>query len=187
MTHCTITITAILFPCNCFYFTSFVSQLNLFFYRNPNAILNRLSLFYFLFSAFNESGHFDESYRVLDRLLVNSINENRFHDASYYSWLMANYFGQLGNSSESLKVTDQVEQALTLDQHAKVYYAYHLIYKYVVCPLHYLLFFLFDSIIFDWKIFWFRRNRSHRCMPMSYSMRHCICFILSTTICQKAC
>lgn len=71
--------------------------------------------------AFQESGKFDESRQVLERLLNNSITANRFNDASYYCWLLANH-GTNNDDDDKKKERD-----------AEIYHAYQYIFKYIVC------------------------------------------------------
>lgn len=108
-----------------------------------------LLLFYYL--AFYEAGETNESYNVLNQLLLNSINENRFNDGAYYSWLLANYFSHLaghnsvnGDKIDSTLISadddndddesgeDNGDKAERLYKQADIYYAYYPVYKYIV-------------------------------------------------------
>lgn len=92
--------------------------------------------------AFFEAGQRNESLNVLNQLLLNSINENRFNDASFYSWLLANYFAQL---TEALPIDaanrmnesghSGADKAAALYKQSDIYYAYHPIYKYIVSTI----------------------------------------------------
>ncbi|OTF79443.1 Tetratricopeptide repeat containing protein [Euroglyphus maynei] len=89
--------------------------------------------------AFHESGKFDESRNVLDRLLKNSIISNRFNDASYYSWLLANHCNQIDNEINNNDGDEQRRKKMDendwqkLERNAEIYHAYQYIYKYIVC------------------------------------------------------
>lgn len=69
-------------------------------------------------------------------MLLNSINECRFNDASYYSWLMANYFAQM-SSKHGLEGKEREQyraKTKKLLHEADIYYAYNQIYNYIVRP-----------------------------------------------------
>lgn len=98
--------------------------------------------------AFYESGKYQESKQVLERLLKNSIIENRFNDASYYSWLLANHCNQIyndqqnddeqqnnndNNNSNNNKRKIEMNDWQKLHEQAEIYHAYQYIYKYIVC------------------------------------------------------
>lgn len=83
-----------------------------------------------LAAAFYQAGRMDESYQVLNRLLSNSIKENRYSDAGYYSWLLAIYSEQMPDDLANDTGNNGQQQ---LYQKADIYYAYSQIYKYIVC------------------------------------------------------
>ena len=96
-------------------------------------------------TAFYEAGQMEESYKVLNQLLLNSTNENRFNDAAYYSWLLANHFSHMcsvvvstnkdGDDEDAKSGAEREqyrEKAERLYVQADIYYAYHPIYKYIV-------------------------------------------------------
>uniref|UniRef100_A0A146KPJ0 Intraflagellar transport protein 122 homolog n=3 Tax=Lygus hesperus TaxID=30085 RepID=A0A146KPJ0_LYGHE len=81
--------------------------------------------------AYHKAGHPEEAFRVIRQLTENAITENRFNDASYYYWLLANQALQMvatGSSSELL------ENYYLYERYATIYYAYHSIERYSEDP-----------------------------------------------------
>lgn len=108
-----------------------------------------------LYTAFLEAGQRNESYNVLNQLLSNSVNENRFNDAAYYSWLLANYFNQLSADEEKTVAVNGTEghknlrsKADSLYRQADIYYTYYPIFKYIVSIFYHYLCPLFKTNMF---------------------------------------
>lgn len=88
--------------------------------------------------AFYKSGHLEKSFQVLNRLLSNSIIENRFNDASYYSWLLANHHDQtvLQNILNTGDRSSDLANSERLNENAELYFVYQNIFKYIVNELY---------------------------------------------------
>ncbi|KAF7490105.1 Intraflagellar transport protein -like protein [Sarcoptes scabiei] len=86
--------------------------------------------------AFYKSGHLEKSFQVLNRLLSNSIIENRFNDASYYSWLLANHHDQtvLQNILNTGDRSSDLANSERLNENAELYFVYQNIFKYIEEP-----------------------------------------------------
>ncbi|XP_075587380.1 intraflagellar transport protein Oseg1 [Dermatophagoides farinae] len=116
--------------------------------------------------AFYESGKYQESKQVLERLLKNSIIENRFNDASYYSWLLANHCNQIyndqqnddeqqnnnNNNSNNNKRKIEMNDWQKLHEQAEIYHAYQYIYKYIEEPFTS----VYAEILFNSALFLFQ-------------------------------
>ncbi|XP_054168644.1 intraflagellar transport protein 122 homolog [Oppia nitens] len=84
--------------------------------------------------AFHKAGKQTEASHVLQQLMNNAINENRFNDASYYCWILANQYLDLANESPNHEMNQFIDKYYDLSNKADIYYAYHNIYRYVEEP-----------------------------------------------------
>ncbi|BES91638.1 Intraflagellar transport 122 homolog (Chlamydomonas) [Nesidiocoris tenuis] len=80
--------------------------------------------------AYHKAGHPEEAFRVIRQLTENAITENRFNDASYYYWLLANQALQMANNNHP----ELVEKYHQYESYATIYYAYHSIERYSEDP-----------------------------------------------------
>lgn len=78
------------------------------------------------------AGQPEESIMVLTTLANNAVCEKRFRDASYFYWLLSQITLDLQKSAEEVKA-----QFMTYYDKADIYYAYHEVYKYLVCCPHF--------------------------------------------------
>jgi hypothetical protein len=117
----------------------------------------------FIFSAYYEAGRPELSFKVVEQLTSNAVQEGRFQDAGYYYWLLAMqslqrakylYFTIIQinevfnvwffvNSpifvfSEEQKY-DMVSKYYEYDKYSCIYYAYHTIQRYLVSWVEFLL------------------------------------------------
>ncbi|XP_065829391.1 intraflagellar transport protein 122 homolog [Oscarella lobularis] len=84
--------------------------------------------------AFHRAGRSDEAGKVLEQLLENALNENRFTDASYYYWLLAK---QSLDDTISDEKTSEESRIAKFDEYyvkAEMYYMYQAIQKYTDEP-----------------------------------------------------
>lgn len=82
--------------------------------------------------AFHKAGKISEAIKVLNQLTNNAINEHRFNDASYYSWILSMQCLDLARESNASKVEKYLVKFKDLQIKADVYYAYHFIHRYIV-------------------------------------------------------
>ncbi|CAG2107867.1 unnamed protein product [Medioppia subpectinata] len=83
--------------------------------------------------AFHRAGKVTEASLVLQQLMNNAINENRFNDASYYCWILANQSLDLAKEStpETQQSVNFINRYHDLSKTANIYYAYHNIHRYI--------------------------------------------------------
>lgn len=74
------------------------------------------------------AGQPEESILVLTTLAKNAVSEKRFRDASYFFWLLSQITLDIQKSTEEIKA-----EFMAYYDKADVYYAYHEVYKYLVC------------------------------------------------------
>nr|XP_027195836.1 intraflagellar transport protein 122 homolog [Dermatophagoides pteronyssinus] len=109
--------------------------------------------------AFQESGKFDESRQVLERLLNNSITANRFNDASYYCWLLANHGINQNNNNDDDKKKER---------DAEIYHAYQYIFKYIEEPFTS----VYAEILFNSALFLLQYIDDGDLLPQGVSMAY---------------
>lgn len=86
-------------------------------------------------AAFHKAGLVREALQVLQQLTTNAIEENRFRDAGYYSWVLSNQCLELIGSSQNDKlVTAHLSKYRELQRMADIYYAYEKIYRFIEEP-----------------------------------------------------
>ncbi|XP_022648353.1 intraflagellar transport protein 122 homolog isoform X1 [Varroa destructor] len=76
--------------------------------------------------AFQKSGRRKDALRVLEQLLENAIDEERFNDVSWYYLQMAQHHAS-NEQGDDVKYTSLLKLAT-------IYYAYNYIYRYIVDP-----------------------------------------------------
>ncbi len=84
------------------------------------------------FVAFHKAGKITEALLVLQQLMNNAINENRFNDASYYCWILSMQCLDLAKDSTADQQNIHLKRYRDLSKKADIYYAYHNIHRYIV-------------------------------------------------------
>lgn len=84
------------------------------------------------FVAFHKAGKITEALLVLQQLMNNAINENRFNDASYYCWILSMQCLDLAKDATGDQLNNLLKRYRDLSQKADIYYAYHNIHRYIV-------------------------------------------------------
>ena len=77
--------------------------------------------------AYKKAGRKDLGIKILNELLMNCVQENRFKDASYYSWKIFKEYDAVDND-------DDEQQAFEWQQRADIYYAYSTIHSFITEP-----------------------------------------------------
>ena len=83
--------------------------------------------------AFHQAGNLEEAFKVLQQLTENAVVEHRFHDAGYYYWVLSQQCIEVveGHHEKSDHMLAQFHKNRHL---ADVYYAYHVVHKYLEEP-----------------------------------------------------
>lgn len=87
----------------------------------------------YLFAAFHKAGCLDEASKVLQILTKNAVNESRFQDAGYYYWVLSKQCLDIAvqNKDDESKMVELYHKN---DKLASIYYAYHIIQRYMDEP-----------------------------------------------------
>ncbi|KAJ3336316.1 hypothetical protein HDU93_003092 [Gonapodya sp. JEL0774] len=88
---------------------------------------------------FRKAGRLDDALKVLQQLAKNSVNEERYSDASYYNWLLAQHYLHQIPAETELSNFDVNQRAAYRNFHrflelANLFYVYHPVYRYVEDP-----------------------------------------------------
>ncbi|XP_050537912.1 intraflagellar transport protein 122 homolog [Daktulosphaira vitifoliae] len=83
--------------------------------------------------AFLKGGQPERAFKVLEILTENAVDELRFHDASYYYWLLSRQCLNIASNSEE-NVNDIINNFCLYDKYATIYYAYNIIHRYMEDP-----------------------------------------------------
>nr|XP_018910721.1 PREDICTED: intraflagellar transport protein 122 homolog [Bemisia tabaci] len=83
--------------------------------------------------AFHKAGCLDEASKVLQILTKNAVNESRFQDAGYYYWVLSKQCLDIAvqNKDDESKMVELYHKN---DKLASIYYAYHIIQRYMDEP-----------------------------------------------------
>ncbi|KAB0796579.1 hypothetical protein PPYR_10640 [Photinus pyralis] len=83
--------------------------------------------------AFYLAGLPDEAFKVLQQLTENAVTENRFQDAGYYYWILAEQCLDLSRGDNKKK--EKMLNGYYKNEHlAEVYYCYNVIHRYLEDP-----------------------------------------------------
>eukprot|EP00455_Lapot_gusevi_P044462 TRINITY_DN5556_c0_g8_i1.p1 TRINITY_DN5556_c0_g8~~TRINITY_DN5556_c0_g8_i1.p1 ORF type:complete len:717 (+),score=248.02 TRINITY_DN5556_c0_g8_i1:1-2151(+) len=84
--------------------------------------------------AFKKAGRPDQSLRMLEQLTVNAVTENRYQDAGYYYWLLAQESLKMITAESPAQATAEDKKHLQkfteAYRKAELYYAYHTIFRF---------------------------------------------------------
>lgn len=107
--------------------------------------------------AFYKAGKIKQAFSVLQQLTKNAINEQRFNDASYYSWILSLQCLDVARnqSTPNDQQTRYLKKFHDLQQQADIYYAYHKIHRFVEEPF---------TVYFSDAIFNMARYLFHVCL-----------------------
>lgn len=83
--------------------------------------------------AFNKANRPDQSMKMLHHLTYNAVTENRYNDAGYYYWKLAQEASRL-IQPDAADYKSSVERFYEFYYKAEIYYAYHSIYRYTDEP-----------------------------------------------------
>ncbi|CAG9855625.1 unnamed protein product [Phyllotreta striolata] len=83
--------------------------------------------------AFHKAGRSQEAFKVFMQLTDNAVSECRYHDASYYYWIISRQY--LDMSKEASSKSEQYLKCFeTNEKLAEIYYAYNTVHKYLEEP-----------------------------------------------------
>ena len=84
--------------------------------------------------AYDKAGQPMESIKMLETLIDNAINERRFHDASYYHYLLSNECWKAYDSKLDSEIINWVTKYFHHRRLSELYYAYEFIERYTNEP-----------------------------------------------------
>ena len=85
--------------------------------------------------AFYKAGKIKQAFNVLQQLTKNAINEHRFNDASYYSWILSlQYLDLCQNQTDEQMKRSYLKRFNDLQQQADIYFVYQKIHRFIEQP-----------------------------------------------------
>lgn len=83
--------------------------------------------------AFHKAGREDQALKVLEELTKNAVNENRFHEAGHYYWMLSMQCLDIARETESQREF-MINKFWEHQHKAEIYYVYHNIFRYIEEP-----------------------------------------------------
>lgn len=85
--------------------------------------------------AYHAAGKQEEALEVLSKLTTCAVTENRYNDASHYYFLLSQQCDKLLDDAQDVeKQRDFIDQQIRYLNLSEIYYAYHMIHRYVEEP-----------------------------------------------------